>query len=801
MLSKPKLLFSLLLILVANAIGVAQTPQQLHAEIIKAIDSGDRNAAIGKLRTIRSSSPEIYSANNYDYLLARLSEDAGDLSESQTSYQSVVDRKSLLAGYALWHLAQRSRASGDLVLERERLRQFLALQSNDSLNAAAVLRLGESFMESGDYPSVVSSLQTLLSSPNIQITRQAQLLSAQALQKDNKTAEARALFSQILMKMPDASRPDDFALEAVRALDSLDQSATLSEADHLLRASIYQFNRHFDEARTHYEALVSNNPKSPTVANALYQIGRGFYAQGRYDDAIKYLRRVANEFPESLNARDALGFTAASYNRLKRTDDAVASYKEQISRYPDAPNPERSYLNIIDALHEAARYREALDWVQQTRTRFPNQIAGTLALFAQMRIHMAQAQWADVSSDAEELKKAADLGSRQASGTSIGEVLFLQGFALEQLGRVNEALEIYLSIPDGRNEYFGQRATDRVRALANNSTTKAALQSRADALRNEAKQASQAGQHDVARRAAQNALRIADTQREEMLEVIRTAYRALPAYTLPAVNLITLAQREVGTQSKQPELTPATIANELLFLGLYDEGVPVFSVSLSKTQPTTPTQPTAPTDTDYSIAVFALRGGLANTAVRFGERLWRNVPADYLLEVAPPDQLELLYPAPYKQSLLKHAASRGVDPRFVLSIARQESRFQPDAKSYAAARGMMQFIAETAGQMARELGQKDFQQDELYNPDTAILFGANYLFALFKQFPGQPEAVAASYNGGADNVARWIARSRSQSPERYVAEIGFAQTKDYVFRVMTNYRAYQRLYNSQLQKQ
>ena len=62
-----------------------------------------------------------------------------------------------------------------------------------------------------------------------------------------------------------------------------------------------------------------------------------------------------------------------------------------------------------------------------------------------------------------------------------------------------------------------------------------------------------------------------------------------------------------------------------------------------------------------------------------------------------------------------------------------------------------------------------------------------------------PEAVAASYNGGDENVARWVARARSNDPDRYVLEIGFAQTKDYVYRVMSNYHAYQRLYSSQLQ--
>ena len=127
------------------------------------------------------------------------------------------------------------------------------------------------------------------------------------------------------------------------------------------------------------------------------------------------------------------------------------------------------------------------------------------------------------------------------------------------------------------------------------------------------------------------------------------------------------------------------------------------------------------------------------------------MPADYVLELAPRDLVELLYPAPYRASLLKHAPSRNVDPRFVLSIARQESRFQADAKSVAAARGMMQFIPATANQIAGELKLTNFAQDDLYNADTAILFGSQYLSNLFKLFP---ESTAGS--------GRFLQRRRRQ---------------------------------------
>jgi soluble lytic murein transglycosylase-like protein len=298
--------------------------------------------------------------------------------------------------------------------------------------------------------------------------------------------------------------------------------------------------------------------------------------------------------------------------------------------------------------------------------------------------------------------------------------------------------------------------------------------------------------------AAQSALRLTDdpakradllAKRAELLKQLGSIYASLSAYRLATFNQIPLQQPSTAPTSNNHE----SLAAALLSLGLYDEALPELLATRTANKSTTPT------DEDYTIARLALQAGLPNRAVRFAEQAWKGIPADYVIDLAPRDLIELLYPVPFRESLLKHAPSRSVDPRFVLSIARQESRFQPEAKSVAAARGLMQFIPATANDTAAELKLNKFEQDDLYNADTAILFGSQYLSNLFKQFPDQPQAVAGAYNGGADNLARWIARSRSNDADRYVAEIGFSQTKDYVYKVLTNFWTYQRLYDAQLQ--
>ena len=713
---------------------------------------------------------------NIEYLHGREAEKAGDIAKAIANYQTVVTGNSILKEYALWRLARLARSTGDLPLERERLRQLLATSPSSRFADAAALRLSQSFFESGDFQSAADSARPLSVSKKATLSREALLLIGEALARAGKNTEAREVFTRLVMQMPDASRPDDFSLAAVRKLDSFDNNITLSEAEHLLRASVYQFNRDFAGARVHYQTIIDRYPQSTTVPNAMYQLGRGFYLETKYDDALKAFQKVADSHPDSESARDALSFIGSTYLRMKRYDDAVAAYKRFIARFPSAPNPERPYLNLIDVLHEVGRHNEALDWVQQTRERFKSDIGSVLALFAQLRIHMAQANWPAVVRDADELSKFSDLGgTRVPGGTNPVEISFLRTYALEQVGQTEEAVVAYLSIPDGRNEYYGMRATQRLLALGAQDKSRSIVQMKLNSLLNQMK----SEQHEPSRVAAQSALRLTNDPktRAEILKRLQTAYQALPAYRFPQFD-------RALSHTNRP------LIDELFTLRLYDEALPEYLAVRGTIDPKS--------NEAYSIALLSLSAGLPNRAIRFAEPLWRTMPADYVLELAPRDLVELFYPTPYSDSLLKHASSRNVDPRFVLSIARQESRFQADAKSVAAARGMMQFIPSTANQIAGELKLPSFAQDDLYNADTAILFGSQYLSNLFKLFPNQPQAVAGAYNAGEDNLARWIARSRSTEPDRYVPEIGFSQTKDYVYKVLANYWNYQRLYNANL---
>lgn len=156
------------------------------------------------------------------------------------------------------------------------------------------------------------------------------------------------------------------------------------------------------------------------------------------------------------------------------------------------------------------------------------------------------------------------------------------------------------------------------------------------------------------------------------------------------------------------------------------------------------------------------------------------------------------YPAPYRFQIVSEAKKQNIDPRLVLAIMKQESSFKPNAKSPSAARGLLQLTIDAADRYAPRAGVNRVTEDSLYQPSVAIAIGSAYLGQLSNMFGGLAEAIAASYNGGEDNAARWLARSNQKDEGVFTAEVGFTESKNYVYKVMSFYRAYRQLYDSNL---
>lgn len=133
-----------------------------------------------------------------------------------------------------------------------------------------------------------------------------------------------------------------------------------------------------------------------------------------------------------------------------------------------------------------------------------------------------------------------------------------------------------------------------------------------------------------------------------------------------------------------------------------------------------------------------------------------------------------------------------VEPALALAIARQESEFDPRARSHANAQGLMQLLPGTASATARKHG---LPLGSLFDPAINMPLGSAYLADVIASAGGSYVGAFASYNAGPGNYRKWVASNGrpGQSIDqtlRWIESIPFAETRNYVQRVMENLQVY-----------
>ncbi len=173
---------------------------------------------------------------------------------------------------------------------------------------------------------------------------------------------------------------------------------------------------------------------------------------------------------------------------------------------------------------------------------------------------------------------------------------------------------------------------------------------------------------------------------------------------------------------------------------------------------------------------------------------WNTLGKPASPEVANVRSWRALYPRAYLSYVNPMAGRNRLDARFILSIIREESAYDPRAMSAADAHGLMQLIPPTAEKVGRSLGLKGVKIEDLRDPETNIRLGSTYLRQLVDQFDGNMVFAIASYNGGPQNVNKWREKSGNLELDEFVEEIPFRETRNYVKKIFKSWSNYRLLY-------
>jgi len=196
---------------------------------------------------------------------------------------------------------------------------------------------------------------------------------------------------------------------------------------------------------------------------------------------------------------------------------------------------------------------------------------------------------------------------------------------------------------------------------------------------------------------------------------------------------------------------------------------------------------TAKNPTEHSlVADIALRAARPDIALKAAKQaLRKNI---YLMAAGWPRD-----PLPENR--------RGLEAALLLALIRQESAFDPQALSWAGARGLMQLMPATAKVVAQSLNLTFSRKRLLANQQYNISIGTAYLSSVVSSFGGSYVLGLAAYNAGPGRIRRWLRhhgdfRSGSIDAVDWIEMIPFDETRDYVQRVIENLQVYRAIFGN-----
>jgi soluble lytic murein transglycosylase-like protein len=180
------------------------------------------------------------------------------------------------------------------------------------------------------------------------------------------------------------------------------------------------------------------------------------------------------------------------------------------------------------------------------------------------------------------------------------------------------------------------------------------------------------------------------------------------------------------------------------------------------------------------LLAVAMRASMPNLSMRLGRELLDSDGTRYV---------GALYPIPRWEP----PGGFSVDPALVFALMRQESAFNPTARSPVGARGLLQLMPNTAAAMhTRALARRP---DQLYEPELNLELGQRFIATLLEDgaIEGNMIRLAAAYNGGPGNLQRWTRNGRGETNEDallFMESVPAAETRHFISRVLYNYWMY-----------
>lgn len=161
-------------------------------------------------------------------------------------------------------------------------------------------------------------------------------------------------------------------------------------------------------------------------------------------------------------------------------------------------------------------------------------------------------------------------------------------------------------------------------------------------------------------------------------------------------------------------------------------------------------------------------------------------------------QMRFVYMWDYQQDIITYSQKNNIDPFLVAAIIKNESNFKHKAVSGVGAVGLMQIMPETGRWIAEQMGLENYKDSDLYLTKTNIRMGCWYVGELDHEFKQNMTLVMIAYNAGRGQTREWMQENGWTYDFNDVQAIPYADTREYVAKVLHDRDKYYLLYKDKL---
>jgi soluble lytic murein transglycosylase len=715
----------------------------------------------GLLDRIAKTNGSEYARWSLAYLHARALIENNEPADATLKLAPFLTAGNPFRDLALYHQAEIDDARGDHAAA-SRNRQALIFAAPSSLNRDQAIDDESEHLSRGGPKPLIDFATKLFPTASTSRRRDltARIVESTLRAGDTNGALARG------MPLLQAGTLDDASDRASRALDQPSLVARMNGPQLLLMGESMQNHRHFDRAVALLSAALRAMPQRRE--DLTFAIGRSYFGNEQFPQAQQtYLRGAASTAVPKWKA--TFLWHAARAAQLQGDDRTAKALMTQVLALPgrfDATGP--AVTQRIRTRLKQRRFAEAaadMAFVQKNWPRDHTLVEASLAYALGML---------GAGNNGAALITLNSIPRNLLDKFEPYEIDYWRARALES-SNPPAAFAAYRNVLRATQPtHFAYFARQRLDAPAMQPKLQQALATR-DA---EVARLIAAGNWIVAKQVATDRILLSSSNHVAELKRLAGIYQHLPEYA----NILNLHAEGFP----QFPLTNPDRASLLMAMGLYDEAADDIPHRY----------PLRPLKSALTQSLALNRGNASKESIFAIEVLMSSVPRDYVPELLPLSVRQLLYPRYFYDYISEDAKNFGADPTLVLAIMREESRFNPRAKSEAAARGLLQFIITTARQIGRDVGLLDVDPEDLYDPRVIIRLGAKYISTLSKQFANDHYNVAASYNAGPKQTALWSRLAPAPGDDYFLSAINFDETKQYVRKVMNSYKRYVEIYGN-----